>query len=39
MIEFLVAGLFTDHMVLQQQRSNPSLGLDQPGCVSGLAEY
>ncbi len=31
MIEFLVAGLFTDHMVLQQQRSNPVWGWDQPG--------
>jgi len=37
MIEFLVAGLFTDHMVLQQQRSNPVWGWDQPGQVVTLS--
>lgn len=36
MIEFLVAGLFSDHMVLQQQRANPVWGCDKPGQVVRL---
>lgn len=36
MIEFLVAGLFSDHMVLQQKQANPVWGWDQPGQVVRL---